>query len=483
MFRAWVRIDSKTREFRSFPLLPHSAVHELLNAHVRSSSLVLRGGKKWSWNVAQVSSNEPCEDGHAEMIISRDEPSAKETGKDKGEMLYFAVMDGHAGPWTSELLQKTLIPTVALEMDALMKGLPSPLLPPKSTFLNISPLLPSFLRTDGTAQPALVEQALRRAYTQLDRTIVSSALALLDLPKDKRPAVVAPFLRPGLSGSCALLSVLDTQHEEVHLALVGDCRAVAGYWDEGGKRWVCEVLTEDQTAKAVKEVERLKKEHPGEEEMVARNGRVLGGLEPSRAFGDARYKWTKDQQDRINRELISPPDVLRTPPAFQTPPYVTADPVVTHRPFRIPLTTTGGNPSVQDKIPTAQLRFLILATDGLWDALSPMEAVTIASTHLSQTHAGTFPQSTSPPIQGAAGVDGKGPGMHEPDKSAETWVYDQRDTPAVCLIRNALGSTPDQVRRMLSLRAPYSRRERDDMTVSVIWWEEGKDEEVAKAKL
>jgi pyruvate dehydrogenase phosphatase len=38
-------------------------------------------------------------------------------------------------------------------------------------------------------------------------------------------------------------------------------------------------------------------EHPKEEEGdVIRVGRVLGGLEPSRAFGDARYKWPREMQ-------------------------------------------------------------------------------------------------------------------------------------------------------------------------------------------
>lgn len=39
-------------------------------------------------------------------------------------------------------------------------------------------------------------------------------------------------------------------------------------------------------------------EHPIEEEGdVIRKGRVLGGLEPSRAFGDARYKWPRGMQE------------------------------------------------------------------------------------------------------------------------------------------------------------------------------------------
>jgi pyruvate dehydrogenase phosphatase len=41
----------------------------------------------------------------------------------------------------------------------------------------------------------------------------------------------------------------------------------------------------------------MRSEHPPEEaDYVIQNGRVLGGLEPSRAFGDARYKWSQALQ-------------------------------------------------------------------------------------------------------------------------------------------------------------------------------------------
>lgn len=64
---------------------------------------------------------------------------------------------------------------------------------------------------------------------------------------------------------------------------------------EEGK-WKVRVLSEDQTGRSEKEAKRLQGEHPGEE--VVRRGRVLGGLEPSRAFGDARYKWTREVQEQ-----------------------------------------------------------------------------------------------------------------------------------------------------------------------------------------
>ena len=36
----------------------------------------------------------------------------------------------------------------------------------------------------------------------------------------------------------------------------------------------------------------MQSEHPADEsDKVIQRGRVLGGLEPSRAFGDAVYKW------------------------------------------------------------------------------------------------------------------------------------------------------------------------------------------------
>lgn len=42
----------------------------------------------------------------------------------------------------------------------------------------------------------------------------------------------------------------------------------------------------------------MRSEHPkDEEDFVIREGRVLGGLEPSRAFGDARYKWPRIVQE------------------------------------------------------------------------------------------------------------------------------------------------------------------------------------------
>lgn len=40
----------------------------------------------------------------------------------------------------------------------------------------------------------------------------------------------------------------------------------------------------------------MKSEHPAlEADSVIRDGRIQGGLQPTRAFGDAVYKWTIEQ--------------------------------------------------------------------------------------------------------------------------------------------------------------------------------------------
>lgn len=55
----------------------------------------------------------------------------------------------------------------------------------------------------------------------------------------------------------------------------------------------------------------MQAEHPASErDTVISNGRVLGGLQPTRAFGDSCYKWTSEQA----AEYVCGPDALPTSP-------------------------------------------------------------------------------------------------------------------------------------------------------------------------
>jgi len=220
----------------------------------------------------------------------------------------------------------------------------------------------------------------------------------------------------------------------------------------------------------------VQSEHPKDEaDYVIREGRILGGLEPSRAFGDARYKWPRAVQETLSQAfLVGNGRPLRPPPSlFKTPPYVTARPVVTHRKLDF---SDNADASESGEKP---LRFLVLATDGLWDQLSSEEVVSLVGGHLAGLK-GTVPKSDLPSLvptsTGSLGVDGKN---KKKTTNPGSWAFAD-DNVSAHLIRNAFGGgDEDYLRKLLSIPPPYSRRYRDDVTVTVVWWQDG-NEDAAK---
>ena len=269
--------------------------------------------------------------------------------------------------------------------------------------------------------------------------------------------VAAELLQPALSGSCALLSFYDSRTNLLRVACTGDSRAVLGRRLDSGK-WTATALSEDQTGGNPNEAARMRKEHPGEDHVV-RNGRVLGGLEPTRAFGDAVYKWSRDTAFKLREKFFG-----RTPsPLLKTPPYVTAEPVIT---------TTKVNPEKGD--------FLVLATDGLWEMLTNDEVVGLvgqwiesqaagqSSSQFEATWAKIFGSSKNPlPVEKGSS---EGPDGQKTPIRLQQWGVDPQakdrflvkdKNVATHLVRNALGGTnEEQVCALLTLPAPFSRRYR-----------------------
>ena len=168
---------------------------------------------------------------------------------------------------------------------------------------------------------------------------------------------------------------------------------------------------------------------------------------------------------------------LRPVPAtHKTPPYVTARPEVTHRKLALPPRATSG----------PKLRFLVLATDGLWDELSSEDVVALVGGHLAGL-TGRVPKADLPALvrttAGTPTVNGK---SSEPVRSTEgAWAFVDKNV-GTHLIRNALGgANEERLRKLLSIPSPLSRSYRDDITVTVVWWEDGPDAapEVVQAKL
>lgn len=162
--------------------------------------------------------------------------------------------------------------------------------------------------SDSTRQPAhvqvnektrLIPEALRTAYKLADKDIMQAPVEYMSSLGNPNPGTISEeqrmkglmLLQPALSGSCSLSTLFDTSSSQLYVAVAGDSRAVMGTYDPESKKWKAETLSEDQTGRSAKEVERVRSEHPkNESDTVIMRGRVLGGLEPTRSFGDGKYK-------------------------------------------------------------------------------------------------------------------------------------------------------------------------------------------------
>jgi pyruvate dehydrogenase phosphatase len=406
------------------------------------SYLVGRGKGVVRYDIVTLPSNDPIEDDHAEKIV--EVPStvaATENDALSSDWMFWGVFDGHSGWTTSAKLRQVLISFAARELNSTYKAALSN---------TVSPFPPA----------SAIDAALKTAFVKLDNEICLESVNKLTKNPSKR--LGAELLAPALSGSCALLSFYDTRSKTFRVACTGDSRAVLGRRNPLSGKWFATPLSEDQTGSNPKEEARMRAEHPGEP-YVIRHGRVLGNLEPTRAFGDAFYKWSRETQDKIKRHFFG-----KTPHQYlQTPPYVTAEPVVT---------STHIEPEKGD--------FVVLATDGLWEMLTNEEVIGLVGQWIEKQNSATNPSSTAwltswfkpakshLPVEkggnsGKSGLVGDKPTapirqqQWNLDSENEARFVVEDKNAATHLIRNALGGKDrDMVCALLTLPSPYSRRYR-----------------------
>jgi pyruvate dehydrogenase phosphatase len=399
------------------------------------SYIVGRGRGVVRYDVVQIPSNDPIEDDHAEKIIEVPQSAATHSPSDdavSSDWMFWGVFDGHSGWTTSAKLRQTLISFVARELN--------------TTYT--SPTFPT---------PESIDAAIKKGFLKLDHEIIHASVDKVNQAKSKR--VAAELLAPALSGSCALLSFYDSKSKLLRVACTGDSRAVLGRRNSSSGKWVATPLSIDQTGSNPDEERRMRSEHPGEPNVIA-NGRVLGGLEPTRAFGDAFYKWSEEVQQKLKNSYFG-----RTPhKLLKTPPYVTAEPVVT---------TTKIEPRNGD--------FIVMATDGLWEMLTNEEVVGLVGQWLeaegksgngNKTWLNSWfsSQSKNLPVEAeqvTAGTEKGGKnGQRAPIRQQQWGVGGANERFVVAdknvathLVRNALGGKDeDQLCALLTLPSPYSRR-------------------------
>ncbi len=139
-------------------------------------------------------------------------------------------------------------------------------------------------------------------------------------------------------------------------------------------------------------------------------------------------------------------------PSYHTPPYLTAKPEIIHHRL------------------TSRDKFLIIASDGLWDELSPLQAVRLVGEHM---RGKVVLSPFNVPKQGMKLKD-----IHSLLRQRkECFNVKPIDANAAThLFRNALGGTEvglehSRLSWMLTLPKQVARCFRDDMTVTIIFFD------------
>lgn len=412
----------------------------------QEESYILNNGRGVSrYDVCQVSSNNPIEDARAEKIIQVPvEDSGSENGKNDSYWYFWSVFDGHGGWNTSQKLSKEFT-------DAVIKELANSAYKVTHDDLHLVP------------SSETIDNAVKKGFVQFDhKMVIDNVQEFFGAePKDKSAAI--KLLLPALSGSCALMSFYDTHTRNLKVAVSGDSRALLGSVNSKGV-WTVKCLSIDQTGRNPNEVERLRREHPGESNVV-RNGRILGSLEPTRAMGDGKYKWGPELQQKLGDLFFGGKPLKK----LKSAPYVTAEPVVT---------TQEIHPEKHD--------FLVLGSDGLYEMLSNEDIVALVvkwmekknMIKLKKPFLGSLFSNTDDTklpkvidISDSAAKAEKKPFRQFNRKNSKEYLLEDENV-ATHLIRNALsnGGYSEYVKLLLGISSPVSRRYRDDLTATVVFF-------------
>ncbi|WVW84270.1 hypothetical protein I302_106300 [Kwoniella bestiolae CBS 10118] len=475
--------DAPNRDWEgTFYIRPEKEIEEFMKRNAKSFSIPLEHGPVKGWDEIVVPSNPLCEDRHkidigpsdqfqrllkcaedkggafwkawyeATKIIPVTDIRAAQVNKgDTGDvtsdhqLMFFSVFDGMGGNIFSDMISKTLHACLAL----------------------------TIARLKAESDSSIVNQerlswALTDTFTAVDQELLHAPVsALKGLLGREDSSPILPKLGPSNflfgategSGCTACTLIVDTAASRLYVAHIGDSRAVAGWYNSKEGKWRCDVLTEDQCGDNPKECARRLSRHPPEEaeQVIYDRGwgnRVLGTNDVVRKFGGSFSKRSHEEEEEIW-------NTFQTKQAFnffkrKTPPYTDAEAAVTYRDLK--------------SNPDEELKFVILATDGIWDRLTSEEAVLltaayrdepsqgdVAKTDLAKKYPMMSPSEPRPfPAQDLPGMSTRTEG---------TWSFDGDADAGTHLIRNVLGGADREWRRqVLSMRELAARQMRDDLT-------------------
>ncbi|WWC69502.1 uncharacterized protein I206_103444 [Kwoniella pini CBS 10737] len=476
-------LDSKNREWKGiFYIRPKEEIEDFIKQNARSFEIDSNNQKVRGWDEIVIPSNPICEDKHkidiipissfvnllqkgekkdgsfwkewyeAKKIIPVQTKSFTNSEKDmdnkaidSDQLMFFSVFDGMGGSIFSDMISKTLHGCLALTLSKL-----------KDKYEH------------NPIDKDVLTKNLIETYVALQEDFLNAApSALKGLIHRENTSTILPALNPSSflygaiegSGCTACSIIIDTQVNKMYIANVGDSRAVAGWWNQKEKKWRCDVLTEDQCGDNPKECQRRLARHPIEEagKVIYDRGwgnRVLGTNDVVRKFGGSYSVRSHEEENEIW-------NVYQTKQAFNffpktTPPYTDTEPTIDIRDL---------NSNEEE-----ELKFVILATDGVWERLTSEEAVLLVAAFKDNATQGDLSKIALAekyplippkeprlfPVQDLPGTESRSEG---------SWTFEGDKDAGTHLIRNVLGGSDKEWRQqVLSLRDSAARQMRDDMT-------------------
>lgn len=343
----------------------------------------------------QLASNSPIEDRlriSAVNLPGSDEPT-----------LILGVFDGHGGGITADLISRRLFNYIALSLcprpdEFKISNLQEPL---KDFLVDLhhaphprdDPRLQAIekdmlcayqleLSSKGTSNEFHKDIAanLKASFQKCDDDLSKEIQEKLAKPSSLTSHVLRHYLEAAVSGCCALVVVLHRGF--AYLASAGDCRAVLGIHDRsesesrsnqsdgtikhpGMDSFKAVELNDEHNCDNINEVRRLAASHPkSEQNTMIKHNRLLGHLMPFRAFGDFTYKWPANVITELGITRAFGPNVI--PSSYETPPYLITEPDV--KVIQIKNSTSVDSLEVDgDSKPDNQSKYLVIASDGLWE--------------------------------------------------------------------------------------------------------------------
>lgn len=432
-----------------FPLLTPQQVSSILK--INEVSVDSEGPIK-GFDVNKLPANKPIED--------RD-TAARITTTEKQKYL-FGVYDGHGGCACSQALNERLFNYISVSMcdqeilrdiahenfglDKLVDWYPY-----QTQYFNtdLEKLYKQNLakyakETLANFEESSIEEHLRNAFIRLDLDIMSECM-----PQEHSMTIQQDAIENGLSGACACVALVDDT--DLYVANTGDCRAVLGVQIDKDN-WNTVEMSREHTGYNPAEVRRVLQGHPNESSNVIKGGRLFGTLAPLRAFGDMMYKLSVKDRKKLIKLLQHHPNFdfyseVLSHQHYITPPYLTAEPEIIHRSL------------------TPKDKFLVIASDGLFDMLPAEKVVKLVAGHMEGRQVLVDPH-----------VDMKSMKIKDIHENLRSRKSRLSNVPvdhnvATHLLRNALGPEHGRLSAMLSLSDDFARNYRDDITIIVVFFD------------